>query len=325
MSRELEELDVARPTIDRMARALAQVSDLDQRAGAACIVESSGEVLLLETGAAPLGRDLARVGALPALGRALEWRQHKITYVTVRCDLAGADIVLHGPLANVLLPAGEQGTKDPLLHEAHSGGVSYPRHQQRVENKWESNAKDVVDVLDRLVTSARPRLVIFGGDARACGLMRKDASPGLRPLLEEVPFSPANEGVQEHDSQAVRDAVEAVVAADTAGLLDRFAEMRAKSLAVEGAGPVLGALTAAQVETLLLQERPDDDRTAFMSHDPLAAGLERQQVAALGGEPFAAGLVDVALATTFLTGAAASMVPELHAEDGMAALLRFPV
>jgi hypothetical protein len=281
--------------------------------------------LLVETGPTPLDHDFATIGALPALGLLLEWRQHNITYVTVRCDLAGADVILHGPRADVLLGAGEQGTRDPLLHQAHSGGVSYPRHERRVENRWERNAKDVVDVLDRLVASARPRLVLYGGDPRACGLLRADASPGLRPLLQEVPLSPGDDGVQEHDPQAVRAGVEAAVKADTATVLDRFAEMRAKSLAVEGPGPVLGALTAAQVETLLLQERPDDERTAFMSSNPVAAGLERQQVAALGGEPFTARLADVALATTYLTGAAARVVPDLSAQDGIAALLRFPV
>ncbi len=325
ISRELEDQDVARPTVDRMARALSRVSDVDQRAGAACIVESEGEVLLLETGPTPLGHDFSRVGALPALGLVLEWRQHDVTYVTVRCDLAGADIILHGPRANVLLAAGEQGVKDPLLHQAHSGGASYPRHERRVENKWEHNAKDVVDVLDALVVSARPRLVLFGGDARACGLLLEDASPGLRPLLQEVPLGAAQKGGQEHDREAVRTAVEAVVAADTARLLDRYSEMRAKSLGVDGARPVLSALTATQVETLLVTEPPNDERTAFMSSDPVAAGLEPQEVASLGGQPFAARLVDVALATTFLTGGAARMVPDLPAEDGMAALLRFPV
>lgn len=324
ISRELEDQGVARPTMDRMARALSRASDLDQRAGAACMVESEGEVLLLEAGPTSLGHDFTRVGALPALGLVLEWRQHNITYVTVRCDLAGADIILHGPRANVLLAAGEQGTGDPLLHQAHSGGSSYPRHERRVENKWEHNAKDVVDVLDGLVVSARPRLVLFGGDPRACGLLQKDASPGLRPLLQEVPLGPADHGERD-DPEAVRAAVEAVVAADTARAVDRFSEMRAKSLAVEGARPVLSAITAAQVETLLLNERPDDERTAFMSSDPVTAGLERQEVASLGGEPFAARLVDVALATTFLTGGAVRMVPGPPAEEGMAALLRFPV
>jgi Bacterial archaeo-eukaryotic release factor family 2 len=324
MSRQLEGQGVARPAVDTMARALSQASGLDQRAEGVCVVQSNGEVLLLEAGPIPLDHDFARVGALPALGLAFEWRQHSIPYVTVRCDRAGADIILYGRRADVLLAAGEQGVKDPLLHEAHSGGSSYPRHERRVENTWERNAKDVVDVLDRLVASARPRLVVFGGDPRACGLLREDASPSLRPLLREVPLSPVDERPPEHDPQAVRAVVEAVEAADTAGVLDRFSEKRSKSLGVDGAGPVLGALTAAQVETLLLRENPDDERVAFMSLEPVAAGLDRQEVAALGGEPFAARLVDVALATTFLTGAAVRMVPELPAEDGMAALLRFP-
>ena len=260
---------------------------------------------------------------MPALGPLLGWRQQAITYVTVLCDLAGADIVLHGHGEDRVLLGGERDRHDPLLHKAHTGGWSYPRYERRVENTWARNAKDVIDVLDHLVVREHPRVVMFGGEPHACGLLRQDASPTLRPLLHELPLSRAD-GAREHDSPAVRAAVEALVAGDTARLVDHFREMKAKSLGAEGAGPVLAALTAAQVATVLLHEYPDDERTAYMSLDPVAASLDRVEVAASGGEPFAARLVDVALAATFLTGAGARMVPEPPAEQGIAALLRFP-
>jgi hypothetical protein len=324
MRRQLEVHQVAEATIDAIARSLSSAPDLRQRAKSACVVASQGDLLLLEGGPTPLTHDLARVGELPALGQLLAWRQQAITYITVLCDLAGADIVLHGHEEDISFLAGERDHHDPLLHKAHTGGWSYPRYERRVENTWERNAKDVLDVLDDLVARDHVRLVMFGGDPRACGLLRQGASARLRPLLRELPLSRSADGAPEHDSHAVRAAVETVVAADTAMFLDHFHEMKAKSLGVEGAERVLAALTAAQVETLVLHENPDDERMAYMCVDPVAAALDREGLAPVRAEPFAARLVDVALAATFLTGASARMMPGSVAEEGVAALLRFP-
>jgi hypothetical protein len=324
MRRQLQAHQVTGATIDAIARSLSSAPDLRQRAPSACVVASEDDVVLLEGGPTPLGHDFARVGALPALGQLLTWRQQAITYITVLCDLAGADIVLHGREEDVSFLAGERDHHDPLLHKAHTGGWSYPRYERRVENTWERNAKDVVDILDDLVARDHVRLVMFGGDPRACGLLRQGAGARLRPLLRELPLSRSADGAPEHDSQAVRAEVDTVVAADTAMFLDHFHEMKAKSLGVEGAERVLAAVTAAQVETLVLHENPDDERMAYMCVDPVAAGLDRERLAPVSAEPFAARLVDVALAATFLTGASARMVPGAVAEEGMAALLRFP-
>ncbi len=325
MRRHLEEQGVDASTIDNMAAALTRVPDTEQIAGPTCVVASAGEVLLLERGPTPLGRDLALIGPLPALGPVIEWRQREVTYATVWCDRAGADIRLHGRRGAADLEAGERDRHDPLLHKAHVGGWSFHRYERRVANNWERNAKDVVDILDRLIERVHPPLVVYGGDPRAVGLLRAEASPSLRPLLQEVRLSRAAEPAEDHEPEAVRTAVDAVVAARTASLLDRFQEGKAKSFAVEGAGPVLSSLTAAQVETLLLHEQLDDERTAYLSIDPPGAGLGLDDVAPLGGEPFSARLVDVALAMTFLTGAGAWVLPEPSMEGGIAAVLRLPV
>jgi Bacterial archaeo-eukaryotic release factor family 2 len=165
---------------------------------------------------------------------------------------------------------------------------------------------------------------VYGGDPRAVGLVREEASPSLRPLLHEVALSRAPEPAEEHEPDSVRTAVDAVVTARTASLLDRFQEGKAKSFAVEGTGPVLSSLTAAQVETLLLPGQLDDERTAYFSIDPPGAGLDAGEVAALGGEPSTARLVDVALAMTFLTGAGAWVLPDASVDGGIAAVLRLP-
>jgi Bacterial archaeo-eukaryotic release factor family 2 len=325
MRRHLEAQGVDTPTIDSMAAAISGVPDTEQIAGPTCVVAAGGEVLLLERGPTSPGRDLALIGALPAVGPVIEWRQRDVTYVAVWCDRVGADIRLHGRRGAAELVAGERDRHDPLLHRAHAGGSSYPRYERAVANNWERNAKDVVDILDRLVERVHPSLVAYGGDPRAVGLLRQEASPSLRPLLHEVPLSRAPEPAEEHEPEAVHAAVDAVVAARTASLLDRFQEGKAKSFGVEGAGPVLSSLTAAQVETLLLHEQLDDERTAYLSLDPPGAGLDLNDVAPLGGQPFSARLVDVALAMSFLTGAGAWVLSQPPLDEGLAAVLRFPV
>jgi len=323
MERELRQRGVGEPTIDSLARSVSGVPSLRQRAESVCVLACDGDVLLVESGPAPLDRDFAEVGPLPVLGPVIGWRQQSITYIIVLCDLAGADIVVHGHGNEVVLLGGERDRHDPLLHKAHAGGWSYPRYERRVETTWERNARDVLDVVNDLVVHEDPRLVMFGGEPRACGLLRKEAGPAVQALLEEVPLSRAPDGRYKHEPPAVRAAVERVVARDTTKLLDHYLEMKARSLGVDGPGPVLAALGASQVETLLLYESLDDEPTAYMSRDPVSAALDRDQVVAFGGDPIAARLADVALAATFLTGGRVRMVRSAPEQGAMAAVLRF--
>jgi hypothetical protein len=323
LRRELEACGIDPATISAVGSSLA---DARFRGTAVGIVAAHGEVLAQDASSSPLRRELLRVGSIPSLGPILEWCQHRMTYATVACDHAGADIELVSASdERTTTTAGDTDRHDPELHKAHGGGWSHRRFEQRVENAWERNARQVLDLLDTLVRDADPKLVLYGGDPHACSLIAEHASATLRPRLHEVSLSRAADGSERHDAHAVGVAVATAVATDTARLLGQLRQNLTGSLGVEGTTGVLAALTAAQVDTLLVHCDADDDRVAYLSPDPLVVGLDEQEVASFGGETCAGRVADVAIWAAFLTGAKVRMAPGSPIDDGMAALLRFPL
>ncbi|HET9059208.1 MAG TPA: Vms1/Ankzf1 family peptidyl-tRNA hydrolase, partial [Acidimicrobiales bacterium] len=295
-----------------------------RRAGpAACAVVSDGKVLLAEVGLSRVQKESAFVGALPAVGQLLLWRQHDVPYITVACDHAGADICVLGPGESFSTTAGDPDRHDPELHKVPSGGWSHRRYQERVENAWERNAKDVTDALERLVKAVSPRLVIYGGEPRACALLEENSGAELKNLLKHAQLSRAADGSD--GLHEVHRAVETAVALDTAQLLAQARELGTKGMTVGGPGAVLEALTASQVDVLLVHEGPQDQRTAFLSRSPLIASLERGAIDEFDAatDIVESRLTDVALAAAFLTGASVRMVPASTVDHGLRGLLRY--
>ncbi len=313
-------------------------------------------VLLEDHHDEPLVHDLGRSGPLPSLGLVIEWRQRRPAHVIVVADLAGADVIGvqrdgarssggsggsgpsggsgrsgrsggsgEGTLHEV---AGDTEPHDPRLHKVSTGGWSAPRHQRRAENAWKGDAKDVALVVREVAEQVRPRLILLGGDARAVSLIRNDLPPDLAGLVEEVPISRSADGSLEaaggRETDEIERAIATAVAADTAALLDRLREARAHQLGAIGPEETLAALTAGQVETLLVNDDPDDDRTAWFSLEPLGASTDAQLVRDLGAQPARARLVDVAIALALRTSAGVRIVPAASWLDGgIGALLRF--
>lgn len=320
ISRELAGKGASTKDVDAAGDAMRSVRHDGQ---AVCVVVAGGDVLLAEAGSTPVLKERAFVGSLPALGQLLLWRQHDISYITVACDHAGADISVLGPGHGSTTTAGDPDRHDPELHKIPGGGWSHHRYQERVENAWERNAKAVTDTLERLVKAVCPRLVIYGGDPRSCALLEDNAGPGLKGVLEPAQLSRAADGSDAW--YEVHRAVQTAVAADTAHLLAQARELKAKSMAVSGPGDVLDALTASQVEVLLVHDDPEDTRSAFVSRSPLIASLDRSAIDEFDAatDIVESRLSDVALAAAFLTGASVRMVPATTLDNGLGALLRF--
>lgn len=320
LRRHLEEAGADEATLGAVEEALAAGRRLGE---AAAVVAAGGAVLLVDGDDEPLDRDLARCGPLPSLGRVLAWRQHRVPFVAVACDRAGADIVAASPEGEVETSAGDRDRHDPELHDVHAGGWAHRRYRQRVENAWDRHAREVVEVVEELVERTSPRIVLYGGDPKACALVEEHASPAVRALLQQASLSRSADGSERHSEEAVRRALETTVAADTARLLAQLAELEAKSLGLEGAELVLSSLTAAQVGVLLVHDDPTDEGTAFFSREPFVVSSDRDTVEDLGGEVEEAPLVDVALFGAFCTGAGVRMAPRSPLQDGIGALLRF--
>jgi len=281
----------------------------------------------------PPARDAGWVAPLPRVGPLLEWAQGAVPHLVVLADRAGADIIVfsRGAAASgagdaPVVTAGEDTGDDPVLRKASPGGWSQRRYQNRAENLWEQNAKTVADQVASLVDEIGARLVVVAGDVRALQLLREHLPAPVAELLREVDGSRApGSGLDEIADDVVKLAA-TVAAEDTVKFLRQFKEERGQhDLAAEGAAATISALAAARVDTLLVRDDPDDDRTAWFGPEP---GMVAETAATLSDmgvdRPREARLVDVAIRAAFATGAAVRMIPSVGSvQDGIGAILRF--
>jgi hypothetical protein len=102
---------------------------------------------------------------LPRWATVIESRQRMLAHVVVEADRAGADLTaFYGGdvLANQMIDGSTEH-----IHRGHPGGWSQRRFQQRAENTWEDNARNVADAVARLARTVDAELVAVAGDIRA--------------------------------------------------------------------------------------------------------------------------------------------------------------
>jgi hypothetical protein len=273
----------------------------------------------------PPPRDaVVRLGPLPDLLPLLAWSRRLVPHVAVLTDRTGADIAARVP-DGADRTERVAGRTPPHIHKPQAGGWSQPRYQHRSEVLWESNAGEVADALTRVVDRVRPRFVAAAGDVRALQLLREQVPKRVRELLQVV-------GGEHRTLDAVfrraDELLAATVAGEAAALLDRYAEALGQGeRASEGAADTLAALARGQVETLLVGDDPDDERTAWFGEAPAQVGADAEAVGAMGSAtPVQARLVDVAVRAALGTGAGVLVLdrgqPRVPRE-GIGALLRF--
>lgn len=281
----------------------------------------------------PPARDAGWVAPLPRVGPFIEWAQSAVPHLVVLADRAGADIVVFTRRADStgageapVVSVGEDTGDDPVLRKNNPGGWSQRRYQTRAENLWEQHARQAADRVAALSDETGARLIVVAGDVRALQLLREHLPERTAKLLREVDGSRApGSGLDEIADDVVKLAAN-VVAEDTVELLRRFKEERGQNdLAVEGARNTIEALAAARVDTLLIHDDPDDDRTAWFGPEPGMVAQTKKALTELGvPKPQKARLVDVAIRAAFTTGAAVRIVPSVGSvKQGIGAILRF--
>jgi hypothetical protein len=280
----------------------------------------------VEHGPASLAQELATWAPLPALATVVAWRQASPPHVTVMADRRGADIAAvrrEGPPIEL-----EAGNAEDPIRKVHAGGWSQRRYQQRAENTWEHNARNVAEEVTRLAERVDARIVVVAGDVRAIELLREELPSEIMARLEEVPGGRAEDGSAAAFHRAVDQAVASAVRQDREALLDRFAqELGQRDRAVQGVARTLRALSMAQVDVLFIRNEQRDDRTAWFGSEPTQVAADRSDLRRLGLEAAAEGpLVDTAMRAALGTGAGILVLPPGEGPDeGIGALLRWGV
>lgn len=273
---------------------------------------------------------LVRHGPVPYVLPLLAWQQTLVPHVAVLADRTGADMAARVPRRLGHVEHVEGAWQGPHLHRSHPGGWSAQRYQHRAEVLWERNAGEVAEALTKLVDHVQPRFVAAAGDVRALQLLRDESPKRVRELIEVV-------GGEYASLDAVFDKADelaaGVVERDTGTLLERFAADRAGGLAADGTAATIAGLGKGQVDTLLVRDDPDDDRTAWIGEAPVLVATDADTLAALGvATPMQGRLVDAAVRAALGTGAGVRVLGGGPGEDdpegpapaeGLGALFRF--
>ncbi len=299
----------------------AQIDGSHKRGQGLVAIANTEEVLLTRNLSRGV-RDQIAFGALPHLAPLIEWRQGHPSYVLVLADRVGADIyVAHAYRRGETVSV--DGESGPDIRS--SSAEESPGHdQQRAENLWESNAAEVAGEVADIVRAQGTELIAVAGDVRAVGFLREHLPEKMRASVLEVEGARANtyEDVQKDLEQTLA----AFEARTTEAVLDLFRSGGGQDLAVQGLEATLDALRKAQVDTLLIAPRGEDDRVAwFAVTEPSQAATDRRLLADLGVESLAEGpLQDVLVRSAYATGARVRVVPEeLSPSEGVGATLRY--
>jgi peptide chain release factor subunit 1 len=241
---------------------------------------------------------------------------------------------------------GERTVVSPKTNRTAMGGWSQARYQRHVDNLHLHHAKEVVEVLERVVRQEEIDNVVLAGDAVVVPLLREQLPAGLAGRIVDVlrldirtPESEvlerSLEALREHDAKDDRQKV--------TRLLDEY---RAGGLAVVGPEAARAALEIGQVDELLITATPativveaEGDGT-----DPLAGAVAAAEAGGAGAvasaatpflapagtapEQAARAVAEELVTKARRTSAAVSFIedPDLLAEfGGVGAFLRYRV
>ncbi|MGN6333468.1 MAG: baeRF2 domain-containing protein [Motilibacteraceae bacterium] len=289
------------------------------------VVAAGGRVLLVEHLPAPPRREVARWSTVPHLMPLVVQRASVVPHVVVVADRIGAEVTAYGPGGEA---HEEVEGSDLYIRKVQAGGWSQRRYQDTAEEMWKHNADQVAQRVDALVKETGARLVVAAGDTRALVALEEHLGEAAKAVLVRVEEGGRAEGADREGLQRhVERLVAEVAAREELALLDRFREQRGQmSRAVEGLAGVVEAARKAQIDTVLLVDRPDSTATLWAGAEPLALGTSAEEVRALGvDEPFE-DRAD-ALLVRALAGSDASLVVVPGEEepllDGIGAVLRY--
>ena len=150
--------------------------------------------------------------------------------------------------------------KNKKTNRTKVGGWSQMRYQRHLANYHLHHAKEVIELLGRVVQDERAEHVILAGDDVIIPLLREQMPPQLAEKVIDVVsldinapeheiFHTSMESLREHDSQT-----------DAEKVSQLLNEYRGNGLAVVGVPDTLAALSNGQVDDLLISAAPGEIR-----------------------------------------------------------------
>jgi hypothetical protein len=289
------------------------------------LVGAGGKLLYDGTLPHPPRRATTRWAPLPHLMPLVAQFPPVVPYVLVVADRVGAQIEVHGPGADQ-----EQSVsgRDWPVHKAHAGGWSELRHQHKVENTWQENARQVAEVVDNDVRRIGARLLLLAGEVRARAELARALDERSRAVLAEIEAGGrGDENAERALEREVQQLVAQAAAAQDAAVVERYRqESGQRDRAAAGLAATLTALWQSQVETLLVVDDPSADATAWVGPEPVQLALTGSELRDLGVPDPRQDRLDAALVRA-AAGTHANVVTlaagQLDLSDGLGAVLRY--
>ncbi|AOS65105.1 baeRF2 domain-containing protein [Actinoalloteichus hymeniacidonis] len=326
---ELADRGVDAETLAAMDEAIGSEPWVVGRAGRA-VVGRDGTVLLDRVLPEPPANTVTAYSRVPDVFPLLVAVSSDEPVVVAVVDRVGADIGVHvrdgGWREHTV-----RGDERPV-HKVRGLGWSQNRVQRRVENTAAHNAAEIAHEVDRAAAEIGSRLIVIAGEVRARAEVMAALPSRSRTIAVEAEHGGRAAG---SDRTALAEEVQRIAAEfladETEQVLDRFqSELGAgQGLAVSGPEPVVAALRAGAVETVLL---PSDGmhRDVTVGEEATDISFGAQDANSMAGEMTADVAVGRAESAVALAAAAtdASLFvidPVDAVPDGVGAMLRFPM
>lgn len=267
----------------------------------------------------------ATFAELPYTAALVAGGAHDLPYLVVEAARDGARVTAFRASGRPVIVHEVIG-EDVHLSKSPGGGWAHRRFQQTTEEVWRRNAQEVAEDVERARKQASAQLIVLSGDVRAREQLAAQLPEEARSQLVELDVHTRADG---SDGSAVQEAVADQLAEiadqERRRAADRFGEGKRSGLAVAGVGETVHALRQAQVDVLLVDFAKLGDRTLLvLRSEPWLAtapeGVTGTEV--LSEAPAAEALIRAGALTDAL------LLPmgteEIGAQDGVAALLRWP-
>jgi hypothetical protein len=318
-------------TLDAMEEVVGRHTEVPGPHGQV-IVAAGGRLRLDTVLPAPPRRETARWAPLPHLMPMIAQLGPVVPYVLAVVDRTGADVTVHGPRGDESQTV--QGDETDV-HKVKVGGWAQDHYQNRSENLWDANARQVAEVVESGVKRVAAQVVVVTGDVRARTKLVEALGEHARGLVVQLEHGTRHEGGDEQELRAEVDAAVARVAADRdQAVIDRYEQALGRSaagvddtFAAAGLSDTVAALRQAQVDTLLVVDDPSSDALAWIGPEPVHIALSAPELTELGVPEPVQDRLDAALVRAAAgTGAAVvTLAPgQLELTHGLGATLRYP-
>lgn len=322
--RDLEQAGVDQATRDALTAARGEHG----RGNTRILVATAGTVHLAVSLPQPPAQEFVTVEHLPRLVPLLDATLLQVPHVLVLADRQGADVLAYTSGPEPDEEASVTNERFPQ-HKVKFGGWATKRFMNDVEESWEASARDVAHLIDRVARDITARVVIASGDERALQLIGQHLPTDLGSRYRTIDGGGRHvDGSDNVIAEQVLEVLGEVVTGDTIELLEKYAEERGQhDRASDGAARTIEALRMSQVETLILTDAREGQRSVWIGPDPTHVALTEQELRDIGVDaPAKAPLEEAVVRAALGTGAAVRFVGgglEQSPKDGVGAILRY--